>query len=73
MKRPGARPRRATDEQSNHENKRQFHGYLKDWTTDHGVGQQLGLARSTPGFRTVMMQGASVGKTDRVGQLRSGR
>ena len=42
MKRPRARPKRATHEQSSQENKRQFHGYLKEWTTDHKVGQQLG-------------------------------
>ena len=46
----------ATDEQSNQENKRQFHGSLKEWTTGHRVCQKLGLARSTRDFRAVKIQ-----------------
>ena len=49
-----------TDEQSNQENKRRFHGSLKEWTTDHRVGQQLGLALSTRGSRAGKMQRLSV-------------
>ncbi len=51
-----------THEQSSQENIRQFHGYIKEWTIDHSAGQQLGLARSTPGFRTVKMQRVSVSR-----------